>query len=84
MKKFILISLLMFSCKESPKTYSDLIHEQGKKEEMKNILNNISWLSAHGQVEYEIKFQENIDSLKSLGFEINCPIFTDFCYIKWN
>lgn len=86
MKKLILaLSILIVSCKDSPKSNVRNNYNQiGQQRELQLIHNKIDSYSAYGKIYYDIRFEKNQTILEKEGFGITCEIFAEMCTIEWN
>lgn len=85
MKKLILLSMLLLSCKSDNKTYAKKVSQEGKANEMKVLLIMINQKNMEGELTTTISYDDNKDSLKSLGFDVDCNFLnTKICDITWN
>ena len=77
--------MLLLSCKSDNKTYAKKVYEEGKANEMKVLLIMIDQKNMEGELTTTISYDDNKDSLKSLGFDVNCFFLnTRICNINWN
>ena len=85
MKKLFLLSMLLLSCKSDNKTYAKKVYEDGKANEMKVLLIMIDQKNMEGELTTTISYDANKDSLKSLGFGVDCDFLNSkICDINWN
>jgi predicted outer membrane protein len=85
MKKLILLSMLLLSCKSDNKTYAKKVSQEGKAREMEVLLYMINRDNMSGELTTTISYDDNKDSLKTLGFDVNCFFLnTRICDINWN
>jgi len=85
MKKLILLSMLLLSCKSDNKTYAKKVYDEGKANEMKVLLIMINQKNMEGELTTTISYDDNKDSLKTLGFDVDCNfLYSRICDINWN
>lgn len=77
--------MLLLSCKSDNKTYAKKVSQEGKANEMKVLLIMINQKNMEGELTTTISYDDNKDSLKSLGFDVDCNFLnTKICDITWN
>lgn len=87
MKKTILTLLLLtlISCKNPQKpSIRNNYNQIGKQRELQLIKNKINAYAAYGKINYDIKFEKNVELLQQEGFDVDCVIFDEYCTIGWN
>lgn len=85
MKKLILaLSIFVMSCQQQNISI-EIVRDQGRKTEYRNMLSDINYNSENGCKEYIIMFKDNIDSLKEKGFRLSSVIDSTNVYkVCWN
>lgn len=77
--------MLLLSCKSDNKTYAKKVSEEGKANEMKVLLIMIDQKNMEGELTTTISYDDNKDSLKTLGFDVDCDfLYSRICDINWN
>jgi len=86
MKTFLLLfsSILFIGCNKS-KTLADIMREEGAKSELYGLKLKIkNTKSVDSKVLTDINYSENVDSLRSLGFQCDYMLNSYASYlVKW-